>query len=364
MKDAILATRVRGCLLGGAVGDALGAPVEFMKRSQIIEQFGSAGVTGLVPAYGALGAITDDTQLTLFTAEGLLRAKVRGDLRGICNPASVMRKAYRRWLKTQGEDDTEDSIAMNGWLVTDRRLFARRAPGLTCLAALRGNGHTDTATNDSKGAGGVMRIAPVGIMAAVNAPDSVPWAASEAFTMGCEVAGITHGHPTGQLAAGVMASVVAQVLLDIDIRTATRHALSLAAKVPGHLETIHACEAALDASADAGSCATFNFSALGQGWVAEEALAIALYCALVAPDFRSATLMAVNHDGDSDTTGSLVGQLLGAQQGTSVLPTEWLEHLELRDVIEAIADDLVASSSWDLDDAVQVKAIWHRYPGG
>lgn len=62
--------RYQGCLLGGAVGDALGAPLEFMRRSEILQAFGPKGITDLVPAYGKLGAITDDTQMTLFTAEG------------------------------------------------------------------------------------------------------------------------------------------------------------------------------------------------------------------------------------------------------------------------------------------------------
>ena len=69
--------RVRGCLLGGAVGDALGAPVEFMERSEIVARFGEQGIRDYAPAYGRLGAITDDTQMSLFTAEGMLRGWVR-----------------------------------------------------------------------------------------------------------------------------------------------------------------------------------------------------------------------------------------------------------------------------------------------
>ena len=71
--------RYRGCLLGGAVGDALGAGVEFMSLDEIRGRYGPAGVTGYVPCYGRSGAITDDTQMTLFTAEGLLRARQHGD---------------------------------------------------------------------------------------------------------------------------------------------------------------------------------------------------------------------------------------------------------------------------------------------
>lgn len=75
--------RFLGCLLGGAVGDALGASVEFMKRSEILAHFGPKGITQHAPIYGGLGKITDDTQMTLFTAEGLIRGWVRSCFNGI-----------------------------------------------------------------------------------------------------------------------------------------------------------------------------------------------------------------------------------------------------------------------------------------
>ena len=107
-----------GCLLGGAIGDALGAPVEFMPLEQIREQFGAEGITDFHPAYGKLGAITDDTQMTLFTAVGLLRAVVRSRERGIGGAEiALVHDAYRRWLKTQSSrfDNTKDY--KDGWLI-------------------------------------------------------------------------------------------------------------------------------------------------------------------------------------------------------------------------------------------------------
>jgi hypothetical protein len=97
-----LRDRVRGCLLGGAVGDALGAPVEFMSYPEIKRRYGRGGIRDFAAAYGRVGAITDDTQMTLFTAEGLLRAHNRSIDRGICHPPSVVWRAYQRWLSTQG----------------------------------------------------------------------------------------------------------------------------------------------------------------------------------------------------------------------------------------------------------------------
>lgn len=88
------------------MGDALGAPVEFMSRSEILRRFGAKGITTYAPAYGGLGMITDDTQMTLFTAEGLLRAWVRGFTKGITTYSGVTAHAYLRWLQTQGERPT------------------------------------------------------------------------------------------------------------------------------------------------------------------------------------------------------------------------------------------------------------------
>lgn len=129
-----------GCLLGGAVGDALGAPVEFHSIRSICSEYGSAGISDYDTAYGRRGAITDDTQMTLFTAEGLLRAIARRRHKGISHPASVIHHAYIHWLRTQGERSrghfSQDE--MDGWLIGVKCLHSSRAPGNTCLSALRG----------------------------------------------------------------------------------------------------------------------------------------------------------------------------------------------------------------------------------
>jgi ADP-ribosyl-[dinitrogen reductase] hydrolase len=146
-----------GCLLGGAVGDALGAPVEFLSIDQIRAKYGPAGIADYDDAYGRRGAITDDTQMTLFTAEGVLRADVRWHLKGICHPASVIHHAYIRWLHTQGERSHSQFSReeMDGWLIAVEALHSHRATGITCLSALRGGtmGTVDRPLNHSKGCG-------------------------------------------------------------------------------------------------------------------------------------------------------------------------------------------------------------------
>ena len=108
LQDRRTRSAFRGCLLGGAIGDALGAPVEFTKLPDIRRRFGPKGVTGFAKAYGRAGAITDDTQMTLFTAEGLIRAHNRWLGKGIVSVETAVWYAYRRWLHTQRPLPRED----------------------------------------------------------------------------------------------------------------------------------------------------------------------------------------------------------------------------------------------------------------
>ena len=118
------ASLIEACLLGGAIGDSLGADIEFASLALIRWRF-PQGFDGLPPHDGIAGAITDDTQMTLFTAEGLIRAIVRYEERGICHPPSVIHHALLRWLFSQGE--VPNVKVDDAGLICDRRLHARRA---------------------------------------------------------------------------------------------------------------------------------------------------------------------------------------------------------------------------------------------
>lgn len=368
-SDPIERSHFRGCLLGGAVGDALGAPVEFMSRAEIRHKFGEDGIRDYFPSYGRLGAITDDTQMTLFTAEGVLRAYVRAATKGLCHPPSVIRYAYLRWLHTQGEAPSEQAAHLDGWLIGHPELFSRRAPGQTCMSALQQSRGCE-AKNSSKGCGGVMRVAPVGMLAAsLWNVRSEPQQLARAFELGVEAAAITHGHPTGQLPAGVLAAMIALILAGISLREAAEQAKQLLVQQADHAETLNAIEHAIALAEQdgAGGAAYQSLAALGEGWVAEEALAISLYCALTALSFEEGVANAVNHGGDSDSTGAITGNLLGAMLGVEAIPERWLMPLELSDVITAMADDLATAGEWLLDydeSVVESDFYWKRYPGG
>lgn len=326
-------SRFRGCLLGGAVGDALGAPVEFMTMAELRRQHGWSGVIGYLPCYGGIGKITDDTQMTLFTAEGLLLAWA-SDTPNYDREGAL---ALLRWLYTQGEQNKNQISAFNPrvGLVEHQELHSRRAPGNTCLSALRAMDVLGVpARNDSKGCGTVMRMAPVGLFF---------WAAELpelAFRVGCSLSALTHGHPSGYLAGGAMAFLVTQLLDGVTLRDAAEVTLYELRKCAYHEEVSNSIALAISL-ADEGCPFHTAIDQLGEGWVAEEALAIGLYCALAAEDFTTGVMMAASHDGDTDSTASIAGNLLGIIHGADSIPDELLQPLELRDVITQMADQLL-----------------------
>ena len=364
--DPALRSRFRACLLAGAAGDALGAAVEFMSKPAIHARFGPGGIVDFAEAYGRTGAITDDTQMTLFTAEGLMRAWVRWNSRDICYVPGVIAHAYLRWLKTQGISHPLREDRLDGWLIGIPQLHARRAPGRTCLSALREmQAFGDPAENQSKGCGGVMRVAPVGLFTAgATQPGAKGSSNQSAFELGCQAAAITHGHPTGQLASGLFAEIIAQLLQDTPLPEAIAHGMGVLRQYPDHEETERIVRLACELATTSPDPTTLP-EALGGGWIAEEALAISLYAALVAPDLESGVILAVNHGGDSDSTGAIAGNLLGAMYGLDAIPPRWLADLELREVIEDVADDLASMWFWKLDEYGDSDdgVIGERYPG-
>lgn len=370
MKDL---DKYRGCLIGGAAGDALGYAVEFMSEKSIFKQYGKTGITDYELTNGK-ALISDDTQMTLFTANGLLVGTTRGKLRGIMAPyPSYIAMSYKDWYRTQKERyplDKETPFACS-WLVDIPQLFHRRAPGITCLSAIRAgaNGSIKEPVNNSKGCGGVMRVAPVGLYF-----EDTGEAGARFDLIGAEAAAITHGHTLGYIPAATLTHIIRQLAHgDVSVDAAVRSALSATAELfkeekelPYYLQLMD--KAVALAGEDISDLEAIH--QLGEGWVADEALAIAVYCALKYPeDIDKALIASVNHKGDSDSTGAIAGNIVGAHVGLSGIPDKYKTNLELYDIILEIADDLyndcqMSEYSAYTDEAWVSKYVKRTYPNG
>lgn len=325
-------SRVRGCLLGGAIGDALGAGVATLTLEEIRAAHGAGAVADFVPAYGRRGAVTAATQLTLFTVDGLIRAQVRRDT-GAWHPPTDVHRAHLRWAATQRDWGPDLRRKDNGWLAQEEWLYVRRDPTLSCLTGF-GDEHMGTLDRPknptARDAGALVRSAPFGLL--------VGWEPQLVCQLAVECAAQTHGHPTAYLSAGAFAVIVHGLARGETLDAGVQRALALLAERPGHQPVTDALRQALGAVRQ-GIPGPGRIAALGDGRAAEDALAVAVYCALVAEDIRHGLRLAVNHDGPSGATGALCGALLGALHGETALPPAWLAELEGRPTLLELADD-------------------------
>jgi len=222
----------------------------------------------------------------------------------------------------------------------------RRAPGTTCLTALiKGRmGTIGHPVNVSKGCGGVMRVAPVGLFcAALHNTGDATMTVGRAFDIGCACAAITHGHPLGYLPAGFLATVVFLLVSGKGLEESITVSLGILEERPERERFMLGAQVnhAFRLIRNKKPCPE-TVERFGGGWVGDEALVISLYCALASEgDFAAGVRIAVNHSGDSDSTGSITGNILGALLGKEAIPNAWLAKLELAEVIEKAALQLL-----------------------
>jgi ADP-ribosylglycohydrolase len=306
--------------------------------------------------------------MSLFTAEGFRNGYVQVSERGIDGAMSALvREAYLRWLDTQDHPAPPPVLSADhrvGRLRLEPWLYARRTPGPECLSGLRSgqvvkpfaepSGQPGPVNPSSKGYAAVVRSAPFGFLG------DAPYA----FRLAANCAQLTHGHPTGYYAAGAFAAIIAHLVAGESLEGAVLLVLRELARHPGHEETAEALHHALDLAAE-GEPTAEKVERLGTGRIAEEALAIGVYAALVPigtaqvpaagaqvptssprpeDDITARLCLSVNHSGAGDATGSLCGNLLGARHGDVGLPWHWLSRLEGRAVIAQVADDFATET--------------------
>jgi ADP-ribosylglycohydrolase len=324
-----LLARVQGSILGLAIGDALGYPHEFRSVEQVQRELGPAGITGYLSPQDARftrpiflgtrhppGTYTDDTQMSIAVAEALLEA-------GLNDTEALMRAMGRHFVT---------------WYFSDEN---NRSPGATtgqaCTHLQQGASWREAGIAGSKGCGSVMRVAPIGLVSA-----DLDWV--------CETARLssllTHGHPTA-----IEACAAGALLVSLAAHGATdpeRMFAEVERRVLGRDTGFDACfsrlpEAVLHRPRDAlvHPRGDNDAYALGEGWIAEEAIASAFYCFWRHPrDFRACVLEGVNTDGDSDSIASIAGGIAGAALGIDAIPSEWRSGVENSGLLHELAERL------------------------
>ena len=349
--DKNLQDKIRGSLVGGAVGDALGYPVEFiLSYEDIQKRYGENGITRLDVSrwwikdkdsktdLGNKAWISDDTQMTLFTACGLLNSYL------IERAKYSIGEAYVEWYHTQ------IGKAFRGyeqcWIKKLPEMNQRRAPGHTCMSALQCIFSGGEPNNSSKGSGGIMRTAPVALYGVVDGRMDI----KDVARLAADAAEITHQHPLGWLPSALEAHIIYRLIengnptVDDFKAYITEGYETLEEIYPEQKNYIEVLRQLTDKALsliDSPSSDVENIGAIGEGWTGDEALAIAIYCtAKYFDNFEKAMIASVNHKGDSDSTGAVAGNILGAAVGYEAIPQHFKGDLELHDVILHVADDL------------------------
>ncbi len=329
--------KIAGCLYGTALGDALGALTEFYDFDFLRRRYPPRGPQE-PPGNPAL--VTDDTQMAIAVARGLLNALRPYTLDTL---GAALTKTFSAWY-----DDPNNN----------------RAPGVTCLESIEnlmtGQRWQDATNISSKGCGANMRVQPVGLL---------PVEAVERASIAQFQAALTHGHATALAAADLTAWVIADLFAGGAVSTLSARARAYAESqkrvyhhpwlgdlyeraimFPTAEDFIeygwNECLAILDRVDDAMTkqdrlsdpCVL-----VGAGWIAEEAFGTALYCFLLFPDDPVAVMQhAAATSGDSDSIACIAGAFAGAHKGLAALPADWVRRIEYHDDLRDIATALDA----------------------
>jgi len=320
--------RFRGCIIGLAVGDALGHPTEFIPSVRAIRaRWGERGINNFeATANHPPGTFTDDTQMSIAAVRALIRAGHAG-MEPLMN---TLAGEFVAWADSPDND---------------------RAPGGACMAgceALRhGSAWRKAGVPNSKGCGAAMRAAPFGLYFAGDKNSLVRAAAAQSV--------LTHRHPTG-IASSVAAAAAVAFALESDrpddLVAAARASVACLdeellvdvgcerelARSVGNSEML----AALDRVRETLGTETDDVcSLLGGAWVGEEAVAAALWCVLRAKgDFRGAVLRGANSSGDSDSIACIAGAIAGAALGISAIDASWARNVEKAELLGLLASTL------------------------
>ncbi len=308
----------RGAVVGGAIGDAMGHPTEFLKMAAIRQRYGPEGVRGFELYWNVQGKrfspYTDDTQM----AEQVLRTLLEARAAGVADVEATMRIMSRRFVE---------------W--SKHPQGGHRAPGNACLAgcrALAQGTHWSTAGGQSAGGcGSVMRAYPFGLVFHDAVDDAVDYAVAHSAA--------THRDPIALAACAAMAVGIARQVHGADVLSTALEMIAVARRYSETtaLMMARALGEARDPSVDPDDV----FERL-QSWAAHEAIAAAVYLLVRYPDNAAAAVLhGANTPGDSDSIATLAGALLGARLGVGAFPPAWVSDVERSQELLALADLLI-----------------------
>lgn len=304
MSDLIL-NKVKGIMYGLAIGDALGRSTEFISLQEIKNIYGENGIQSIPE--NAL--YTDDTQMTLLIVKALLKSG-EYDCETIM---SFVRDEFVNWVYS-------DEWRIGG---------AGKACTVGSLNMKNGINWSKSGVKNSKGCGSVMRVLPVGYLY----QNDVDKLREVSYSTGI----CTHYHPTAN-AACIGAAYIVKLLFDgVNIFDIIPKLLKFTENISDEWDdAISKVEECLDWSDEEKA-----LKYLGEGWIAEEAVSLALYCFFKYQfDYKKVVIRAANTNGDSDSIACIAGGFSGAYLGISAIPTDWVLHINNSKYIEEISNKL------------------------
>lgn len=328
-----------GCLLGLAVGDAMGYAVDEKNWEEICEDYGPNGLLGYDSVNGRAVA-SSHTQVAAYAANGLLLAVTRGRHESASRFVGVALKEWARKQHLPG--DPEKCYC---WVSHMSVMRQRRCKDIRMLDALRMElGTPEKPANRHSTPGPLTGAMMVGL-----AYDEKYMQPRQVGTLGAQVVALTNGSPYAFLSGAVLANLIAGILQEPDLALKEQVLQAIEAmqiQFAFHPQTEEVAKYLMDAVVLAESAkdprqVMEDFSCRD----ARECTAAAIYACLVCPeDFDAAMILAINHSGRSGAVGALAGGILGAKLGAEVLPEFYLETLECGDVLQTLAADLATGS--------------------
>lgn len=346
-------SRYQGCLLGLAVGDAMGSPIDKKSWEEICQDYGPNGLMGydLVNGYAE---ITSYTQLAAYASNGLLLGMSR------YQPESYGKFIYaalKEWAKCQENRTPPDRcLCWVSRIPAMRRRLCMDTRMLDTLARETA-GTLENSINSSSYPSALTCSVVVGLFF-----DAGRMEPRQIGTLSAETMALTSGDPETILASAVLAYSIAGIVQDGELPLQTHFTNAVAAvrvqfgnRYPQAEKVAALVEKAITLANDPELTPLVAMTILNCT-TASECLAGAIYTALVHPEnFDEGMISAVNHSGRSGAVGAVTGAILGAKLGVEALPDFYLESLDALEVLKELATDMtqgkqitkIFDDSWD-----------------